>query len=73
MNRYELICKLDKDFLILIKNGLIPVHLLGWKTIYELYLKEIKFNNKSTTCFLVADEFNLSEKHIRSIVKFMSD
>ena len=58
---------------MLIKSGLIPVHLLGWKTIYELYLEEIKFNNKSMTYFLVSDEYNLSESQVRRIVKFMND
>ena len=71
MNRYEIICKLDKDFLILINKGLIPVHLLAWKTIYETYLKEIKNNKKTVTYLYLADYYNLSEVHIQRIISFM--
>lgn len=72
MNRYEIICKLDKDFLILINKGLLPVHLLAWKTIYEAYVNEMKRNKKMITYLYLADFFNLSETQIRNIVKFMS-
>ena len=72
MNRYEIICKLDKNFLILINKGLLPVHLLAWKTIYETYLKEIKNNKKMVTYLYLSDYYNLSEPQIRNIVKFMS-
>ena len=72
MNRYEIICKLDKDFLILINKGLLPVHFLGWKTIYETYLIEMESNKKMVTYLYLAEFYNLSETQIRNIVRFMS-
>ena len=72
MNRYEIICKLDTDFLILIKQGLIPVHLLGWKTIYEKYLEERKAHKKMVSYLYLSDYYKLSETQIRNIIKFMS-
>jgi hypothetical protein len=71
MNRYEIICKLDKEFIVLIQKGLLPVHFLAWKTIYETYLIEIKENKKMITYLYLADYYNLSETQIRNIIKFM--
>jgi hypothetical protein len=72
MNTYDFICKLDKDFLILINKGLVPVHLLAWKTIYEKYLEERKAHKKMVSYLYLSDYYNLSETQIRNIVRFMS-
>ena len=72
MSRYEMICKLDKDFILLINKGLLPVHLLAWKTIYEAYKYHIQENKKMVTYLFLADFFNLSETQIRNIIKFMA-
>jgi uncharacterized protein YneF (UPF0154 family) len=71
MTRYDIIKKLDKDFLILINMGLLPVHFLPWKTIYETYLEDIKTNKKTVTYLYLSDYYNLSESQIRNIVRFM--
>jgi hypothetical protein len=67
-----MICKLDKDFILLINKGLLPVHLLAWKTIYEAYKYQIQENKKMVTYLFLADFFNLSETQIRNIIKFMA-
>lgn len=70
-SRYQVFCNIDLNRLVCL--GIISSHLLDWKFIYEAYLKELKDNDKTVAIQYVADEFGFSDRHVKRIVKFMSD
>ena len=51
--------------------GLIPIHILTWKTIYEFYLDEILYHSKMQAYQNTAENYRVSEKTIRNIVAWM--
>ncbi|RZJ63157.1 MAG: hypothetical protein EOO45_21815 [Flavobacterium sp.] len=78
MTRYEVMIGLGDQLGILTAKSLIPVHLLEWKQYYETYLSEAakyRLNHgktgKTYVAGLVADEFNISERTVFSIIAFM--
>ncbi|RYD77136.1 MAG: hypothetical protein EOP55_09970 [Sphingobacteriales bacterium] len=78
MTRYEVITGLGDQLGLLMAKSLIPVHILDWKVYYETYLNEAaKYKllhgktGKTYVAGLVADEYNLSERTVFSIIAFM--
>tara|TARA_R110000851_G_C12881074_1_gene546047 strand:- start:13 stop:237 length:225 start_codon:yes stop_codon:yes gene_type:complete len=73
MNRYEIIKKLGDEFKVLINKGLMSVHLITWLEVYESYLSEMEHNkNKMITYVFVASYYNIDQRQVMRIVKFMS-
>lgn len=78
MTRYETIQHLGEEFIMLISKGFIPVHLLDWKVYYEAYLKESALQRtkygrvrKTHVACTIADEFNISERSVFTVIAFM--
>lgn len=73
MNNYDFLNSINRDlFLQMVKRGLIPMHVMTYKTIYECYLYEIVNNKKSVAITFCAEKYNCSENTIRNIIKFMN-
>lgn len=81
MVAYELIQKLEQldYFDQLLKGGIIPMHLIDYKMIYEFYvnelntLKKIRWvkNTKRQAIENTAGEYNISERTVYEIIKKM--
>lgn len=72
--RYETIINMKGDFVKLVTQGIIPSHLLGWKTIYERYKKASEEENNAGKSQIVSDialEFDLQRRQIYNIIKYM--
>jgi len=78
MTRYETIQQLGEEFITLISKGFIPIHLLDWKVYYEAYLKETDLRKqrqakvrKTHVACAIADEYNISERTMFTVIAFM--
>lgn len=78
MSRYETISNLGDDLIKLMGKGIIPVHILDWKVYYEAYvkqkeslLKEYGKPRKTWAAGMVADEYDISERTMFSVISFM--
>lgn len=73
MNNYDFLKGIEeKKFLQFVNRGIIPIVIMDYLTIYEVYLKELKDNKKPVCITYCADEFNVHENTIRNIIKFMN-
>lgn len=78
MTRYDTINALGDNFIKLMGKSLIPIHILDWKVYYEAYLKEQEHQKKHFTkvrktnvVATVADNYNISERSMFSVIAFM--
>lgn len=72
MSNYEFLKAIPKDnFYQFINRGIIPIHIMDYLTIYERYLKELENNKVTVSVTFCADEYNVSERTIYKIIKFM--
>lgn len=74
MNNYNFIKSInEKLYLELIKRGIIPIHIMDYVLIYETFLKELESNKKSVCITYCSDRYNLTERTIRNVIKFMTN
>jgi len=72
MNNYDFINKIGTEtFIQLVQRGLIPIHIMDYKSIYETYLNEMLRHKKSISILYCAEHYNVHENTIRNIIKFM--
>ncbi len=78
MTRYQTIINLGDDFIKLMAKSLIPVHILDYKVYYEAYLQQLnhykkhfKKAGKTAAVNQVAEDYNISQRTMFSIVAFM--
>lgn len=73
MTNYDFLKKIEtKTFYEFINRGIIPIHIMDYLTIYERYLKELEKHKKSVCITFCADEYNVKERTIYNIIKFMN-
>ncbi|UAB84346.1 hypothetical protein INR75_19685 [Zunongwangia sp. SCSIO 43204] len=70
---YQLLHKLENlpFYNKLFTTGIVPMIWLDYKLIYEFYLEELKSQKKVQAITNTAEEFNLSERSIYSIIRKM--
>ncbi len=78
MTRYETILNLGDNFIELVQQKLIPVHLPAWKGYYEAYLDEKKASmssrvrvSKTEIASNIAGRFNITERTLYNVIAFM--
>jgi hypothetical protein len=71
MVRYELLKK--TDLMPLISSGIISLNIATWLNIYETYLSELKTNVKTLSIQFTADYYNISDRHLYTIINFMEN
>ena len=78
MNRYQIITSQEQTIISLMGIGIIPVQFLDWKVYYEEYLQQLEDLEKENTKALkgeamgyVAIKYNLSERQVQRVVKWM--
>lgn len=69
---YEFIKKDEKVIRKYIQKGLIPVHIMTWRTIYEYYLVERESNGKMQSYSNTAENYKVNECTVRNIVYWMN-
>jgi uncharacterized protein YqkB len=72
MVNYDYLNK-SKELDILIKIGVVPIHIMDWMQIYKFFLDEMKLqNNQKMVCYeSTAEYFKLTSKSIQNIKNFM--
>jgi hypothetical protein len=70
--RYDAIVELGEDFIKLIRLGLMPASLLGWRQIYEYYLEECKTQKSKASVIKTANEFGLKQRQVYTIIQKMN-
>ena len=71
MVRYNLLK--DLNLTPLVSCGIISLTIATWLQIYELYLEELKDNQKVIAIQFTADYYNISERNIYKIINFMEN
>jgi hypothetical protein len=71
MVRYELLKK--TDLTPLVATGIISINIATWLNIYETYLGELKTNVKPLAIQFTADYYNVSDRHLYTIINFMEN
>lgn len=73
MNNYDFIKNIGEEkFIQLVSRGIIPINIMDYVSIYEAYLEDRKNNKKMVSITYCADKFNLSDRTIHRVVKFMN-
>lgn len=72
MVNYEFLKSMDqKQFIEMVKRGIISVHVMDYVTVYEFYINELKTNSKTVSIISTAEKFNCHENTIYNIIKFL--
>jgi hypothetical protein len=71
MVRYNLLKAIELTPLV--SCGIISLTIATWLQIYELYLDELKENQKVIAIQFTADYYNISERNIYKIINFMEN
>jgi hypothetical protein len=71
MVRYNLLKSIDLTPLV--ASGIISITIATWLQIYEVYLDELKENQKVIAIQFTADYYNISERNIYKIINFMEN
>lgn len=71
MVKYDLLKSIDLTPLV--ASGIISLTIATWLQIYELYLNELKENQKVIAIQFTADYYNISERNIYKIINFMEN
>lgn len=78
MTRYETLLSLGDNFMKLVQQKLIPVHVPAWKVYYEAYLDEKKASgssrvrvSKTEIASNIAGRFNITERTLYNVIAFM--
>lgn len=70
MTRIEII-RQTENLNELIEAGLIPIHIVDWVKIYNHYQEQRLKVGKMQAYTNTAEDFNLSERQIMNVVKFL--
>lgn len=69
--RYELFKRID--VVMLVRRGILSVHLLDYITFYEDFLKDYKKTNRKYQSYQnVAEDYNVSFETIKKAVSYMT-
>ena len=78
MTRYDTILSLGDEFMHLVRQKLIPVHVPHWKVYYEAWLKEKEMSlnsanriSKTQAASNVAGHFDITERTLYNVIAFM--
>lgn len=71
--RYEVLSKLkeNKEFLTLIKKGIISLAVSTKLQVYEMYLQEKSNNQTSIAVLFTAEHFEITEGYVYKIIRYM--
>jgi len=70
---YEFIKKENETIRKFIKKGLIPIHIMTWKTMYEYYVSERKEGKGKMLSYQnTAKNYNVADETVRKMVYWMN-
>lgn len=71
--RYEVIKSLGRNLLTLIQIGIVPIHILDRKTIYEEYLQYLENNSPAESKKIISAKYDIRLREAQRIVAFMEE